>query len=289
MSTQSTPDAVRETGRVVLAGRIYRVRRDWGLRPAQVAPGRVSQVAVDGSGRLHVLCRAEAPVAVIGRDEQFLYCYGEGQIFDGHGITIDHLDRVWIADRDAHQILCFSVEGNLLFALGERHAPRWRGPFNHPTRVAVAADGEIYVSDGYGNAQVHRFSPRGEYLASFGEVGRDPGAFMSPHSLLVDRDGRILVCDRENDRVQIFDRGGRWLASWDGLCRPMDIFEHDDGTLLVTDCVPSLTCFAPNGDRLGRCRPSPNGAHGLTGDRHGNLYLAEIEPTSVTRMTLLTV
>jgi len=281
------PDAVRNTARVVLAGRLYEIQRDWGRAPVEAGPVRVSQVAVDKTERLHVLRRAKTPVVVLAPDGQFLFSYGEGRIFDPHGVSIDHLDRVWIVDRDAHQVLCFSSAGEFLLSLGERHAPRWRAPFNHPTKVAVAADGEIYVSDGYGNACIHRFASDGGHLASFGEIGHRPGAFMTPHSLLIDHDDRVIVCDRENDRVQVFSRDGVWLATWDGLSRPMDMFEQDDGTVLVTDRVPSLTCFAPNGDRLGRCRPSLNGAHGIAGDRHGNLYLAETEPTSVTRMRLL--
>jgi peptidylglycine monooxygenase len=280
-------DAAHQRGRVALAGRFYEVQRNWDAASPDSVSSRVSQVAIDKADRLHILRRARTPVVVLGPDAGFLFSYGEGQIFDPHGITVDRLDRVWIADRDAHQILCFSSGGELLFALGERHAPRWRAPFNHPTKVAVAADGEIYVADGYGNAQIHRFSASGEYLASFGELGERPGAFLTPHSLIVDRNNRVLVCDRENDRVQVFDRDGRWLALWTGVSRPMDIFERDDGAFLVTDRVPSLTCFAPGGERLGRCRPSLNGAHGVTSDRGGNLYLAETEPTSITRMMRL--
>jgi peptidylglycine monooxygenase len=271
---------------VRLADRLYEVERDWGVRPANEAPARVSQVAVDKSGRLHVLRRGKTPAIVFSGDGQFAFGYGEGRIFDPHGVTIDHLDRVWIADRDAHQILCFSSDGRWLSSLGQRHAPRWRAPFNHPTKAAIAADGQIYVADGYGNAQIHRFSANGDHIASFGEIGHHTGAFMTPHSVLVDRSDRVLVCDRENNRVQVFDRDGGWLQTWDGLSRPMDIFERQDGTFLVTDRVPSLTCFAPDGARLGRCRPSLNGAHGVAGDRLGNLYLAETEPASVTRLAL---
>ena len=134
----------------------------------------------------------------------------------------------WIADRDAHQIVVFNLEGEPLLRIGERHVPRWMSPFNHPTRAAIAPDGEIYVADGYGNARIHRFSPEGEWRASFGELGRDPGEFMTPHSIIVDRENRLVVCDRENDRVQLFDRDGGWLAEWRGLCRPMDLCERDD-------------------------------------------------------------
>lgn len=280
-------NAVSEIGRVALAGSLYEVERNWGDAPLDELPARISQAAVDRSGRLHVLRRGEIPVIVFAGDGRFLFRYGEGRLFDPHGVTIDHLDRVWIADRDAHQILCFSSDGRWLSSLGERHVPRWRAPFNHPTKAAIAANGEIFVADGYGNARIHRFSAVGEFMGSFGEVGRGAGEFMTPHSLVADRSGRLLVCDRENDRVQVFDRHGGILQIWGGLSRPMDIFEQDDGTFLVADQLPSLTRFAANGQRLGRCRPSLNGAHGIAGDHRGNLYLAEIAPTSVTRLALL--
>lgn len=274
-----------ETGRIVLAGRRYVVERDFGRMPDTIAPARVSQVAVDASGRVHVLRRGAVPVVVFAPDGAFLSSYGQGQVFDPHGISIDAADRTFVVDRDAHQVLCFGPDGILLFALGDRHQPRWQEPFNHPTQAAIAADGEIYVADGYGNGRIHRFDAEGRFLASFGSIGNAPGDFMTPHALLVDRLDRILVCDRENDRVQIFDRSGCWLASWVGLCRPMDLCEAEDGTILVTDQVPSLTCFALDGERLGRARPSLNGAHGIACAADGTLYLAEIDPTSITRLS----
>ncbi len=277
------PD-IADTGRVVLAGVFYDVIRHWGRLPTDIVAARVSQVAVDRLGRLHVLRRAATPVVVFAPDGEFLFSYGTGQVFDAHGIRIDALDRVLIADRDAHQILLFSSDGALLFALGERHVPSWERPFNHPTQATVAADGEIYVADGYGNARIHRFGADGGWLSSFGTIGTGNGEFTTPHAILVDRQDRLLVCDRENDRVQVFDRTGNWLQNWGGLSRPMDLFEQADGTILVSDQIPSLHAFAPDGHRIGRARPSLNGAHGLAVDRFGDLYLAEIDPSSVTKL-----
>lgn len=258
-----------ETGRIVLAGQVYMVERGFGRLPPEVAPARVSQVAVDAAGRVHVLRRGAVPVAVFAPDGAFLFSYGEGVIFDSHGITADAQGRILVVDRDAHQVLVFDAEGTLLFALGERHAPRWQAPFNHPTQAAVTPDGEIYVADGYGNARIHRFDSAGHLVTSFGEVGHSPGAFMTPHALLIDRSGRVLVCDRENDRVQLFDRAGSWLGAWDGLCRPMDLCETAEGAILVTDQVPSLTAFAPDGTRLGRARPSLKGPTASPGPATG--------------------
>ena len=203
---------------------------------------------------------------------------------NSHGISIDAQDRVWIADRDAHQIVVFDLSGQPILRIGERHRPNWEAPFNHPTRAAVAPDGAIFVADGYGNARIHEFSPEGDWRSSFGEIGVGQRQFMTPHSVIVDRQQRLLVCDRENDRVQVFNRDGQWLTDWKGLCRPMDLCEREDGAALVSDQVPSVTAFAPNGARIDRSRPSPNGAHGIALGRAGEIYLAEIEPSSVTKL-----
>jgi DNA-binding beta-propeller fold protein YncE len=270
-------------GRVALAGRTYEVIRDWAPLPDTIAPARISTLAVDSAGRLYALRRGgDPPVVVFSPTGEFLRGFGDGLVFDAHGIAIDADDRIFVVDRDAHQAICFSLEGKVLFTLGERHQPRWEAPFNHPTDVAVAPDGEIYVSDGYGNGRVHAFTPEGAHRLSFGSIGRGAGEFMTPHALLIDRSNRILVVDRENNRVQIFDRDGRWLGEYGGLCRPMDLFEREDGVILVTDIVPSLGAFAPDGRRLGRSRPSLNGAHGIAGDRAGAIYLAEIAPNAIT-------
>lgn len=272
---------------VSLAGSRYAVERDWGRPPPELGKAMISQIAVDQAGRVHAFRRGDPPVLVFAPDGAFAYSYGEGRVADAHGIYIDRSDRVFLADRDAHEVIACTVAGEELLQLGRRHAPRWEEPFNHPTDVAVAADGEIFVSDGYGNARIHRFAPDGSYLGGWGAVGDGPGQFMTPHAVWIDRDSRVLVADRENDRVQVFDRRGTWLEEWRGLCRPMDIFVNAAGTIFVTDQVPSLTAFAPDGRRLGRCRPSLNGAHGIFGDARGNLFLAEIAPNCITRMRLL--
>lgn len=274
-----------EAGHVVIGGVRYQVVRDWAEPPASIPRGRISTLAVDSAGRLYVLRRgANPPVLVFHPDGRFAGSFGDGLIFDAHGIAIDAADRVFVVDRDAHQVFCFSAAGEVLFTLGERHRPAWNAPFNHPTDVAVAPDGTIFVADGYGNGNVHAFDAEGRHLSTFGAVGRERGEFMTPHALIVDRQGRVVVVDRENNRVQLFDQAGIYQGELDGLCRPMDVFERADGALLVTDVVPSVNAFAPNGERIGRGRPSLNGAHGITGDAAGNLYLAEIDPNSITRL-----
>ncbi len=272
---------------IVLGEHCYVVERDWIRQPSHLALGLPSQVAADVSGRVHCMQRgAPAAVSVFAADGSFLFEYGE-QIKDPHGIFRDAADRIFIADRDAHQILAFSADGQLLLTLGERNQPRWQAPFNHPTDVAVAGDGSIFVADGYGNACVHRFSADGIFERSWGGLGRDPGRFMTPHAIWVDAQNFVLVADRENGRIQRFTADGELVSIWGGLQNPMDIWVDGSGLVFVTDQVPSLVLFSPNGELLGRCRPSLNGAHGIFGDDAGNLYLAEMNPPSFTRLRRL--
>ena len=271
---------------VLMGERRYRVERDWCRWPADVEQGFVSQVAAD-DGQIYVLQRADPPVVVFDPSGEFRTAWGTGEILDGHGIATATDGRVLVADRDAHQVLIYDRAGNLKQSLGTRGEPSFGGPFNHPTQAAVGADGEIYVSDGYGNSSVHRFAADGGLLGTWGGDGTGPGKFSTPHAVTVLDDGRVLVADRENDRVQLFDRAGGYLGVWRGFYHPMDIWADGAGGVLVTDQVPRIHLLDTEGTVVGRCRGAINGAHGITGDRAGNLYLAELPPARVTRLKRL--
>ena len=272
---------------VTLGPRCYAVEREWGEIPEGLDPLQVSQLAVDSLGRVHLFRRGDPPVLVFSGDGQFVHSYGSGRIADAHGIFIDADDKVFLADRDAHQIHICERDGTEISRLGVRDRAGWAVPFNHPTDAATAADGEIYVSDGYGNARIHRFSAKGQFIASWGTIGTGPGEFMTPHAIWVDARERVLVVDRENNRIQLFSRDGGYLESWGGLFHPMDLWVDPDGLVYVTDQVPSLTLFDADGRRLGRCRPALNMPHGIFGDGAGNLFLAEMQPSCMTRLQLL--
>ena len=270
---------------VILGDGPYRVEYGWGTLPAEMHLGQVSQLAVDSRNRLHVFQRAEPPVLVFEPTGAFCGALAEGRIADAHGIAVAPDDRVFLVDRDAHEILIFDPAGELLGALGERHRPRHGAPFNHPSDVAVAADGEIYVADGYGNSMVHRFAASGEHRQSWGRPGRGPGEFTTPHAVWVDRQNRVLVADRENDRVQLFDRDGRYLEEWRDFYHPMDIFEDRAGRIYVTDQIPRLSQLAPDGTLIGRCRPCYNTPHGVWGAPDGAIFIAEMNPSQVVKLT----
>ncbi len=260
---------------VNLGNRLYRIDRPWGAWPDSIPRAAVSQIAVDSNNNLYVIQRGDPPVIVFKSDGSYLRSWGSGQIADPHGIFITSDDRVCIVDRDAHQVLIFDLYGQLKCELGERGRPRFRLPFNHPTGVAVASDGEIYVSDGYGNSRVHRFSAEGVYLSSWGEPGNGPGQFTTPHAVWVTRQNQVLVADRENNRIQVFERDGTFVRAWSDHYHPMDIWEDQRGMIYVTDQIPRLSMLTPDGDLVGRCRPVPQMAHGIWGDALGNLYCCE--------------
>lgn len=272
---------------VLMGARRYRVERPWGELPTGLDLVALSQLAVDSAGRVYAYRRADPPVLVFEASGAFRGAWGGGRIADAHGIYISADDRVFLVDRDAHEVLIFGTEGDQLGSLGRRNVPSFQAPFNHPTDVAVAADGEIYVSDGYANAAVHRFAADGRHLGSWGRPGSGPGEFMTPHAIWVDSADRVLVVDRDNNRVQLFDREGGWLGQWTDFFHPMDICADDQGMLLVSDQVPRLSMYAPDGTLVGRCRGVWNGAHGIFANAAGDVFLAEMHPNRITKLGLI--
>jgi DNA-binding beta-propeller fold protein YncE len=273
---------------VILGDRRYAIHRNWAKLPAGESFGFLSDVMVDGEGRVHVAQRGtDRPVLVFERDGRLAGSWGEGALAEPHYITAGNDGAILVADRDAHQVLRFDRNGNVLQALGKRHWPSLDAPFNHPTAAAEAPDGEIYVADGYGNSSVHRFSADGALLKTWGGQGDGPGAFTTPHAVAIDGQGRVLVGDRENNRVQVFDREGAFVEAWGDFYHPMQIWIDDRGLVFVTDQIPRISLLSPDGKLIGRCRGAINGAHGLSGDAEGNLYLAELPPQYVTKLERL--
>lgn len=272
---------------VRLGATLYRVERPWGQLPP--GAGRVSDVACDGAGRCFVLLRsdpytdaASPAVAVLDPEGRLLDAWGGEEVADGHMLTVAPDGRVLVVDRDAHEVIAFDASGRRLGGLGTRHGPG--APFNAPCDVAVAPDGTLYVADGYGATRVHRFAADGAPKGGWGEPGDGPGQFTTPHSVWVLPDGRVAVTDRENDRVQVFTAEGAFLREIRGLPRAMAVFGDTEGRIYVTDQVPRLSVFSPEGALLGCCRPVLNGAHGAWRTPEGIILLAEGNPNRLTRL-----
>jgi peptidylamidoglycolate lyase len=155
-----------------------------------------------------------------------------------HGLTIDAHDNVWLTDVALQQVYKFSPEGELLLTLGERgEVGNDERHFDRPTAVAVAGDGSFYVSDGYKNSRVIKFSADGKFLFQWGTKGTGPGQFDLPHWVALDSAGRVYVADRENQRIQVFDSTGHYLAQWAGkqFGRPYSIAVDRSGMAYVAD------------------------------------------------------
>jgi DNA-binding beta-propeller fold protein YncE len=234
-----------------------------------------SKAAVDSEGNLYVCQRADPPIIVFDRSGKFIRSIGQGRDADSHGIWITSDDRIFIVDRDAHEVLCYSSAGELLLKLGDSTKPRFQAPFSHPTDVVVASNGEIFVADGYGNRMVHRFSADGLLIKSWGGFGSGPGKFMTPHGINILSDGRVLVGDRENNRVQVFDKEGTYLSEWSGFYKPMEIYVDNKNLIYVSDQRPSVIALNDSGEIVGSCKPALEMPHGLTGDDDGNIFIIE--------------
>jgi peptidylglycine monooxygenase len=222
-------------------------------------------------------------VIVLSPEGRRLAAWGE-EVLDAHFFAVAPDGRVFVVDRDMHEIVVFAMDGRRIGGLGTRGVPG--APFNAPCDVAFGPDGSIYVADGYGNSLVHRFDADGKLLASWGRPGAGPGEFTTPHSVAVLPDRRVAVADRENNRVQVFTANGAWLASWGDHHKPMSVSVDRAGQVWVTDQVPRLSLLSGDGALLGRCRPVLNGAHGMALGE-GVVLLSEQNPPRVTRLERL--
>ena len=251
----------------------YEYRKEWAKLPPGQEFQAPSAVAVDSQDRVYVFQRRGPPILVFDRDGQFLSAWPRvpGELEDAHHIFVGPDDGVYLADRDAHQVLKYTTNGVLQMSLGNRHRAAMQAPFNHPSDIAVAPSGEIYVSDGYGNSSVHRFSQDGTYVSSFGSPGSGPGQFRVPHSIRVANDGRVFVCDRENHRVQVFTAAGEYIDQWTDFKFPMGIHIDSNQVVYVTDQVPRVSIFNLDGELLARGRTFENG-HNVYTDSQGSIY-----------------
>ena len=262
-------------------------------------------VAVDGEDRVFILTRGEHPIMVFDRDGNFIRSFGEGLFSDNrtHGLYYSAADDSPLAADDGiHTIQKYSSTGEKLMEIGERNhpAPRWSGqPFNRPTSAAIRpSNGDIYISDGYGNSRIHVYSGSGDYKFSWGEPGIDAGQFIRPHNIAIDDQERVYVVDRECHRIQLFDVQGKFITMWSNIHRPDSMVLWGDHIYIGelngmggVDDAPGLghrvSIYDLNGNRV--CvfgdKDEGEGAgqfiapHGIAVDSHGDIYVAEVSYT----------
>jgi len=209
----------------------YRVQIRFGEEPDTMPDGwkfgRVSSVTADSAGEVYVFHRGKKadPIVVFDAGGKHLRSWGKGLFGNAHGLRADRDGNIWITDNGDHQVMKFDRTGKLLLSLGIRgKAGTDDKTFNRPTDIAFAANGDFYVSDGYGNSRVVKFSRDGKFLKTWGKKGAAPGEFNTPHSIAVDSKSRVYVSDRENNRIQIFNAGGEFLKQWTHLGATQNIF-----------------------------------------------------------------
>ena len=190
-------------------------------------------------------------------------------------------------DRDFHIATEYTPGGEALRTLGEKLAPSpsFQGlPVNIPSGLAISSSGELYVSDGYGGHRVHKFSAAGELLLSWGKQGTGPGEFALLHNIWVDERERVLICDRENDRIQLFNSDGDFLEEWTDLSSPGDVWIHEDHIYCIEQGPHGgVSIWTLDGDVVSRWKideepgkGSITDGHGITVDSEGSIYVTEI-------------
>jgi DNA-binding beta-propeller fold protein YncE len=287
-----------------------------------------TSVAVDSEDRVYVFNRGNMPVLVFDPDGNLVDYWGNETPYEGtelfldpygrmmprwkgcrfmraHAITVDHEDNLWLVDDVGNRVTKTDKQGNTLLTIGTgQPAPRQSGRmFNRPTDAAISpTTGEIFVSDGYGNSRVHRFDAQGKHILSWGEPGTDPGEFSLPHNLALFGEDRVIVCDRENHRVQVFTLEGEFVTTWHahkavavcaGRGPDTNLYVAEQGPPPVQHGVRNLghkiQIYDRDGQRVTKFgAPLPgeapnqfNWLHSVAVDSRGDVYAAEVSYVEV--------
>jgi hypothetical protein len=304
-----------QTGNDVYA---YEIVEGWGISDASGIDGTfdVAGIGVDSKGHVYLFNRGPRPVIVLNQSGEFLRSWGDKKMFpNAHAVTIGPDDSLWLTDTLDHTVRKCTEDGKVLLTLGTSGKPAKSmsgEPFCRCTHVAIhPATGELFVSDGYGNASVHKYSPDGKLLYSWGEPGNRPGQFNLPHNIATDRDGYVYVADRENQRVQIFSANGRLEDIWTGMARPCGMYIDTRGSQMCyigelssawwcqnikelwdicnqPGCGPRVSLYSLDGKLQASLLDNAQGddpsqmiaPHGIAVDLRGDIYIGEVSVTA---------
>jgi streptogramin lyase len=304
LSTQGPPG---QTAADSLPNPYLPVIDNFGTMPEGRTWGSPGGVGIDSKGNVWVFerCGADscaestlAPILEFDPSGKLLKSFGAGLFAFPHSIFVDRDDNIWTTDADTkngkgQQVMKFSPDGKLLMTLGKAGVA---GPdldeFNQPSGVAVAANGDIFISDGHGgdtNARIMKFSKDGKFLKTWGKKGNGPSEFEQLHGIAVDSQERVYVVDRNNSRLQVFDKNGEFIAIWNQFGLPSGIFIDKNDVIYVADNRISpqwkrgiyigsakdgkLTAFVPDADQIHNFL----GAEYVTADSKGTIYSGEVQ------------
>ena len=284
----------------------------WAKLPEGWDLGEVPGIAVDSQNRVYALCRAENPVVIFDREGRYLSSWGKGFFKRPHMIFIGSDDSVYCVDDAGHRVHKFTSDGQLLMSLAPQNGVADTGyvnsdyksivragpPFNTPTDVAVSPDATILVSDGYGNARVHKFTSDGKLLLSWGAPGDGVSKFNLPHGVYVDPEGRVYVADRQNSRIQIFSLQGEFLDQWEEVWWPNSLCQDVQQNFYVAEIggifmfgheaslekpAARMTVRSPDGTIVSEwSAEDPYGKgrffapHSVALDSYGDIYVGEV-------------
>lgn len=264
--------------------------------------GEVAAVATTTDGNILVLHRGAHPILEFDPEGKFLSSWGDGMLSEGkvtrveaqdrapgasgyaavygpagcyscgaHSVRVDPDGSIWVVDAGAHVVYKMNAQGRVILQLGTKGAyGKDATHFYLPTDVAFAANGDIYVSDGYGNARVVQYSADGKYQSEWGKRGTGPGEFGLPHNLVVDAQGRVYVTDRDNQRIQIFDGRGKFLDEWKDVGAVSTLFLTKDQHIWTGGVLRNL-----RGEVVARLPGNPGG-HGTTVTASGDVFIAQL-------------
>jgi sugar lactone lactonase YvrE len=271
--------------------------------------------------------RTEPPILKFDPSGKLLASFGSGMFAFPHGFTVDAQGNVWASDANAnetvlglsakdsngvvrgHQVFKLSPTGKVLMTLGKEGVKgNGTDAFDQPTGIAIAPNGDIFVTDGHGkNDRVLKFSKDGRFIKTWGHHGSGPGEFDQPHDISIGgSQDRLFVADRSNSRVQIFDQDGKFIAAWKQFGRPSAVYVAKDDTLYVSDSQSnstvnpgylrgitvgsakdgSIRAFIPDPDLAQADVNRISGASGIVADAKGTIYAADVGPHRLRKYVL---
>jgi len=267
-----------------------------------------------------------APVHKLDANGNILKSFGAGLFVFPHKIYVDRDSNVWVVDMRAmnareklkypdarpagHTVVKFDPDGKVLMTIG---TPGVAGnppdALTEPCSIVVAPNGDLFIAEGHSGqqpnptpdtvARISHFTKDGKFIRSFGRLGSGPAEFKTPHDIAMDAEGRLLVADRGNHRIQILEQDGRFIAEWKQFGRPSGVYLRD-GLIYVADSESNGVAPNPGwlrGIRVGELEtgkvlyriPDPqemkgtSAAEGVAVDAMGNVFGGEVGPRQLSK------